>query len=315
MIGYLFRYQVSLSDVFSAFRSVHPGWLAAGASLHLTGLLFSACRWQLLLRAQDIRQPLSRLFSYYLVGHFFNMFLPTKVGGDVVRIYDTSRDHGSTAQPLAVVLVERISGMLTMLLLAAMVLALKLDIGFDFHEWIPGLNIGIALFLLAICMVPLAFTTWVEKLLFDKLFKLPVLKKVADPTEKIYKAFQVYGGKMRYLWAALGVGVLLQLNYFLHYYLLAKSIGIDLSLMFFFVIIPVRTVTLMIPFFINGIGLREFFDVSAFNLVGVSKFSAVAFAELAWGVQIAFALFGGIIYIIRKRPETEKMASRKDPVN
>ncbi|MBN1356544.1 flippase-like domain-containing protein [bacterium] len=302
MIGYLFGYQVDIRDVPAAFRDIDPRWLALGASLHITGLLLSSIRWRFLLKAQDIDQPLHRLFSYYLVGHFFNMFLPTKVGGDIIRIYDTSRDHGSTAQPMAVILVERISGMLTMLLLAALVLALNLDIGIDLHSRISGLNYGIALFIMAIAVIPLIFTPWMERLLFSHVFAWPVVNRLSRPVEKIYKAFQVYGGRLQYLWAALITGLLLQVNYFFHYYFLARSLGFDTSLLFFFVIIPVRTVALMLPFFINGIGLREFFDVHAFNLVGVPKHAAVAFAETAWGIQIAFALLGGIIYVFRRRP-------------
>ena len=134
-------------------------WLLLGASLHITGLLFSSLRWQILLRAQDIHQPIRKLFAYYMVGHFFNMFLPTKVGGDVVRIYDTSKDHGSTAQPLAVILVERVSGMLTMLLLAALVTALKINIGFDIYSKVPGLTAGLILFFAAIAAIPLPIST------------------------------------------------------------------------------------------------------------------------------------------------------------
>ncbi len=301
LIFLLFKYKVDIHAVLKSYKNVRVGWLLAGASLHLTGLFFSAVRWKLLLEAQDIKIPVYRLFLYYLVGHFFNMFLPSRVGGDVVRIIDTTRDHGSTAKPLTVVLVERISGMLIMLLFAACVLILNIDIGFDYRSRIPGINIGVALFIAAVFCFPFLFHPRIEKLIFQRVFKLPIPEKIKAFISKIYKAFQVYGGKRKYLIAALFAGALLQLNYFFHYYFLARSLGIMIPLSFFFVMTPIRTIALMIPFFINGIGLREFFDVQAFGLVGISEHSAVAFAELAWLIQIAFAVVGGVIYAVRRR--------------
>jgi glycosyltransferase 2 family protein len=285
---------------------VKIGWLVAAASLHITGLLFSAVRWKILLRAQNIDQPIRRLFSYYIIGHFFNMFLPTQVGGDVVRIYDTSQDHGSTAQPLAVVMVERVSGMLTLLMFSAVVILIKIDIGFDIYGMFPNLNILILFFILGICLLPLFFLPIVEKILKNTIFKIPGSNKISGIFFKIFHAFQIYGGKLSYLAAAVLAGITLQLNYIIHFFMIAKALDIKISLAFFFVIIPIRSVTLMIPFFINGIGLREFFDVTAFNLVSVFENEAVAFSELAWLVQIFFALIGGSIYIIRRRSNPVK---------
>ncbi len=311
LIFYLFRYRVDLKEVVNVFRNVRPGWLLLGASLHFSGLFISAVRWKILLNAQGIRQPVSKLLSYYLVGHFFNMFLPTKIGGDFMRIYDTSRDHGKAVEPFTVVLVERISGLLTMLLICALVLAFRMDIGVDLYSRIPGLGIGIAVFLVIFALFPLLFHPVMETFIFRVILKLPVIKKLAPLFQKIYKSFQIYAYRKKHLLGALFMGFILQINYFLHYYLIARSIGIDVPLSFFFVIIPIRSVALMIPFFINGIGLREFFDVTAFNLLGISEHTAIAFAELAWFVQIAIAIFGGMVYAFRKRKRPTAEPSRE----
>jgi glycosyltransferase 2 family protein len=301
LIAWLLSTRVSLPDVIAEFTGVHLGWLALAASLHLTGLLFSSFRWQVLLKAQGIRQPVLRLFSYYLVGHFFNMFLPTRVGGDLVRIYDTSRDHGSAIQPTAVILVERISGMLTMLLMAAIVLLLKIDIGFDYLSRIPGVYKGITLFFLILVTCPFLLHPKLESIVTGILKRVSVPRKILDKIHHIYSAFRIYVKTPGHLVIALAWGTLLQFNYILHYWMLARALNLDISYAFFLVIIPIRTVTLMIPFFINGIGLREFFDVTAFGFLGIGEHSAVAFTELSWLVQIFIAVFGGIYYALRKK--------------
>ncbi|MGQ9698583.1 MAG: lysylphosphatidylglycerol synthase transmembrane domain-containing protein, partial [Armatimonadota bacterium] len=83
--------RVDVRDVMSAAAGAR-GWLVLLAgSLHLVGYLVSAVRWKILLAALGADVPLGTLVSSYLVGSFFNSFLPTTVGGDVVRIWDTSR--------------------------------------------------------------------------------------------------------------------------------------------------------------------------------------------------------------------------------
>ncbi|MGB3977193.1 MAG: lysylphosphatidylglycerol synthase transmembrane domain-containing protein [bacterium] len=304
-----------LSAVYDEFVSTHLGLLLLAASLHMTGLLISSFRWQALLKAQGIRQPILRLFSYYLVGHFFNMFLPTRVGGDLMRIYDTSRDHGSAIQPTAVVLVERISGMLTMLLIASIVLLLKIDIGFDYLSRIPGVYLGITLFFLILVTAPFLLHPKLESVVTGLLKRLAVPRKILDIIHQIYSAFRIYVKTPGLFLTALSWGILLQLNYILHYWVLARALGLSIDFTFFLVIIPIRTVTLMFPFTINAIGLREWFDITAFGFLGIAEPTAVAFAELGWLVQIFVAVFGGVYYTFRKKHETSSTCIEKQRRN
>lgn len=302
LAGYVFFFSgVSIRDVVNDISSADRIWIFAAASLHISGLAFSAYRWKVLLMAQDIHQPILKLFSYYMVGHFFNMFLPSAVGGDVMRIYDTSRDHGSAAEPFAVIIIERLSGLLTLLIIAGVILLLDVDIGIDLKDRIPGLNLAIGLFIAGICLLPTLLHPQVERFVMTGIRKVPFIRKQEPLAAKLFRAFRVYSGKPKFLLSAFGIGVLLQLNYIIHYFLIGRALGINVGFAFFFVLVPARAVALMIPFFINGIGIREFFDVTAFGLVGVESSTAIAFAELAWILQLAFALFGGMIYVSRRR--------------
>ncbi len=301
LIAWLLMTRVNISEVLAEFAGIHFGWLAMGALLHLVGLVFSSCRWKVLLKAQGIYQPITRLFSYYVVGHFFNMFLPTRVGGDLVRIYDTSRDHGSAIQPTAVILVERITGMLTMLMIASVVLLMQIDIGFDYMARIPGVYIGIVVFFLILVTGPFVLHPKLESIVISILKHCHVPDKILQKLKLVYSAFRIYAKTPGALAHALFWGILLQMNYILHYWFLAKALGLDISVAFFLVIIPIRAITLMFPLTINAIGLREWFDVATFGFLGIAEPSAVAFAELGWLVQIFLALFGGIYYSFRKK--------------
>jgi len=81
--------------------------------------LLSAFKWFMLTQSQHLGAGFWRLFAYYLVGQFYNMFLPTSVGGDVVRSYELGRYSNRHADSLASVFVERYTGVLTLLIVAA----------------------------------------------------------------------------------------------------------------------------------------------------------------------------------------------------
>ena len=82
-------------------------------------VLASAVRWGVLLRAQHVRLPYSFLTQSFLVATFFNNFLPSNIGGDVVRITDTAKAAGSKTLATTVVLIDRGIGLLGLALMAA----------------------------------------------------------------------------------------------------------------------------------------------------------------------------------------------------
>ena len=91
ILVFLLITKVQIKDIPQALKDIHIFWLVLSFSLHAIGLLISAYRWQILIRAQGDLVPLGFLAKSYLVSNFFNLFLPTRFGGDVVRIWDGSR--------------------------------------------------------------------------------------------------------------------------------------------------------------------------------------------------------------------------------
>src|SRR5262249_39093986 len=99
----LFLFKVNLAKTGAEIRNSIPQWILLAGALHIIGLLLSAYRWQILLAAQHIEAPFWDLLKSYLIGGFFNNFLPTRVGGDVYRLIDSKRYSGSLLRPAAVI--------------------------------------------------------------------------------------------------------------------------------------------------------------------------------------------------------------------
>ena len=90
--------RVNLDDVWSALVSADK-WLISGAFLlYFVGLCVIASRWKLLLTVQGVSASFFTLVKSMLVAFFFNNFLPSTIGGDAMRAYDTWKMGGGKTQ-------------------------------------------------------------------------------------------------------------------------------------------------------------------------------------------------------------------------
>src|SRR5687767_15227976 len=119
LIGVLLS-RIDGARLWAMARTAAPAWLLTALALYLLMILASAWRWGLLLEAQGIIFRFRTLTSSFLVATFFNNFLPSNIGGDVVRITDTAPAAGSKTLATTVVLIDRAIGLLGLGLLAAL---------------------------------------------------------------------------------------------------------------------------------------------------------------------------------------------------
>ncbi|MEP6917404.1 MAG: lysylphosphatidylglycerol synthase transmembrane domain-containing protein, partial [Acidobacteriota bacterium] len=112
--------RVDLARLWAVARHASVPRLVAALGLYLAMIVTSAWRWDLLLKAQGLVFPFARLVTSFLVATFFNNFLPSNIGGDVIRISDTAPAAGSKTLATTVVLLDRGLGLLGLVLVAAM---------------------------------------------------------------------------------------------------------------------------------------------------------------------------------------------------
>jgi uncharacterized membrane protein YbhN (UPF0104 family) len=287
--------QVSLRDVAASIRTVSIPLLILAASLHVVGYLVSCIRWRILLAGLGCTVPLGTLVSSYLVGSFFNSFLPTTVGGDVVRVMDTSR-HTSTANAAASVLVERATGIGALLVMAGAALLVAPSLA----ATAPAA--GIAALLFAVLGALFVILGW-------GMVRTGLARRVGK-LGKLLMAVAMYGRSRRELIVASLLGVVLQVNVALHYYLLSAAFHQNVSPWAFLLITPVLTVVLMLPVSINGVGLREAAFVQLMKPFGVSNASAVALSVTSYALITLCALVGGVVYLFRTVKPFEKAETK-----
>jgi len=91
-------------------------FVALAALIKFVGIVCSMYRWQLLLEGQGIRFPFWHIFGTFLIGRFLGTFLPSTIGLDGYKLYDAARFSGRTAAATAATAVEKVLGIIGMLL-------------------------------------------------------------------------------------------------------------------------------------------------------------------------------------------------------
>jgi uncharacterized protein (TIRG00374 family) len=290
--------RVNLDDVWSAFARADKVLITGAFLLYFVGLCIIASRWKLLLAVQGVPASLFSLIKSMIVAVFFNNFLPSTVGGDAMRAYDTWRMGGGKTQSVSIVLIDRLFGIFTLFIFALLALLLtSIEVSF-----IPNIKIWV--------MIAVAAGVAGIYILFFKAQAISQYLHSKDQAgagflkrllQKIIDVFAVYNGKPGILFAALLLSVLLQLNVIFHYYLLALSLGIEVPVLAMFIIIPVAIVVMMIPVSINAIGIRELIFVTMLGFYGVSNADALAFAWMSFVLITILGVLGGIVFMLRKK--------------
>jgi glycosyltransferase 2 family protein len=270
------------------------GWFAGAVFVMLAGVPPMAYRWQKLLEARGIRERLSWLMRSYLVSYTAGQVLPTAVGGDASRIYESARRHpGRFGDLTAIVLLERALGGVATLALAAIGFALavgRYDVGA--YLWIEGA------FVVGTIILGILFFSHRARGLLRSFVPLLRRLRIERPLRALYEGVHVFRRHVRLMaWISLlTLGV--QSVRVLAIWMAGRSVGIELSPRPYYVMGPLLFLVILVPFTINGLAVREAFFVSFLTQLGVDKESALACGFLFFVVTIALALPGAVILAV-----------------
>ena len=295
LIAYILINRTSIKDILEALSGAIIFWIVVSFSLHALGLLISAYRWQILICAQGDSVPLGFLAKSYLVSSFFNNFLPTRIGGDVIRIWDGSRYSRSLLKSSAVIVVERLTGIIVLLVFALVASLIRLEMA----QQIPVIWVSLLLGILGLLLIALFFTPLSKKVL-ERIPDKGIVQKVKPKVFTFRDTALIYRDKKSHFFKALFWALLLQVNVIIHYYLIGKALHLDIHLIDYFIFIPIVHLILIIPITISGFGLREGTYIEIFKFYGISASAAVSFSFIDVIFQLVVGLVGAVIYITRK---------------
>jgi len=293
--------KIDIRKTLDIIGSADPWWLLLSAVLTLITVPPQAWRWQLLLKVRGVYDSLAWLTRAYFVSYAVGQVLPTSVGGDASRIYETTRRHPGFGSPIAgSVLLERALGGAVTLVLAAVGILLAIgryDIGA--YLWIEALFV-----VLTVIAGVVLFSRRARRLLR---FAVPFLQKlrVERPVRAAYEGIHGYRDHPRTLVVVCVVTAFAQLSRIVAIWASGKAVGIDLSIRPYIVLGPLLFLVMLVPFTINGLAVREAFFVSFLGKLGVDADAAFACGFLFFVMTLLLALPGLVILLwegVRRAP-------------
>jgi uncharacterized protein (TIRG00374 family) len=290
---------VDLTRLWTAVRTASWMWLGAALALYFLMLAVSAWRWGLLLHAQGVRVASTRLLGSFLVATFFNNFLPSNIGGDVIRIRDTAPAARSRTLATTIVLVDRLLGLLALVLIAALGATITRDVlhsaAGPLSPWL--LWIG---FMIGAVGLTQAFITPSTLLRLCQPLRLLHAEWVDARLARITHALE----RFRTAPAALAGGavgaIAVQAILVAFYVAIAYSMRIPISPWHLAVIVPVSFVVQMLPISMNGFGVREATFVSYFALLGLPAEAALLVSFVGAALIMLWSLAGAAVYMARR---------------
>jgi uncharacterized protein (TIRG00374 family) len=291
-VAYLL-WKIDVGKTVDVLRDTRPGWFALAVAIMILTVVPMAVRWRWLLRAQRMDERLGWLTRAYLVSYTAGQILPTAIGGDAVRVFETAKRHpGRTADITAIVLLERGLGGAATVLLGAAGFALAIgryDVGA--YLWLEGAFVVVTI-VLGVLFFARAARPWVARL-------APALRafRVERPLRAFYEGVHHFRGHARLLLGLFAFTTAIQAVRVLAIWAAARAVGIDLGPRIYYVMGPLFFLVLLVPFTLNGFAVREAFFVSFLGGVGVGADPAFAAGFLFFLVTVALAAPGGAILL------------------
>ncbi len=272
----------------SALKSINFWWIIIAILVQTIAKILSAYRWKVLLQLQNIEVTIHKLLKFIMIGLFFNNFLPTSMGGDVVKGYFMAKHKGEYKSSYISVIGERYLGiiLLTIIALIATIVAFVTNILTK-----DIMIIIILIFLPVMCVFCFVEIPWLHRFLNGS--RIKIFKMIYE----IKNFVSFIGTKEHKKYGALILSLFIQLFGVGFFYACAKSLHIDIPFYLSFALVPPALLLAMIPISLNGIGIREGAFVYFFTQVGVLESDAILFGFVSLCIYYVFALIGGICYI------------------
>jgi len=285
--------------LWQTLRLIQPA--AGAASLAFMGgtILVGALRWRKVMHVQGIDLSRGRALSISFVAHFFNSFLLGSTGGDLVKaLYAARLTHHRKTEAVVAVAVDRLIGLLSMLLFATVMLLPNWSL-VAAHRRLGALSGLVVLMLLGgLAVATLSFWGGLSRRWPGARQWLRSLPK-SDMIERSLEASRRFGREPRVLAETLALSMLINVLCVLQVWALARGLGIEIAATALFLIVPVIICISALPITPSGLGLREniYVWMLAVPEIHVAATQALSLSLLAYAGGLAWSMVGGLVYL------------------
>ena len=291
----LLIFATDLETLKNSFYSIEFDSIIYAFCFILLIRLVMAIRWKILLHFYQINASLIKLLEIMFVSNAVGHLLPSGVGSDIIRVYELSKNKGCSDKVLASVFLDRVFGLISMLLVA--LLAAWYAYFTAQMTWAIPLLIS-----LGALMLPIAYFIIRVLLLknIDINSNIKLLVKVTNFYNRFVKALQQTEIPTYGYYVVILLSVLVQLIRSVVFMCIFIGLGSDTAIIHYFVFIPIVFILMLMPISIGGLGVRESALYAFFGPLGLSIATCTVAGLIFHALQLIMIIPGLIIFNLRK---------------
>lgn len=281
-----------------ALRHARYSWVVIGIFAYVIVEIAAAFRWHVLLKVQGIHLRFWRLSGLFLIGMFYNQFLPGGTGGDIIKSYYLLKETpDKKAGALLAVVFDRIIGLVALVAITGTLIGLRYDFLSQTTEtrqllWILLVVLGVSIAGLLTTFVITGF-----KLFHSLPLRFPGREKLIE----ISAAYHLYARHWRATLVAFGSSIVAHLATFATFLSVAYSLRANVKILDFFAVMPIERTISAMPISFAGIGWREkVLQIMLNGVCGVPEATAILVGSLSFLVILICCLPGAVVYFFYK---------------
>ena len=308
LLAFLFFF-VDLRALGAAFAQLTVTYVVYLILLSVVLIWISCVKWRLFIRVGGYDASLTHLMKLYVIGYFFNVFMPSFVGGDIVRSIQLGSHLEDQTQALVATFLERFTGLLAMIVLAVLFVLCGAQVAAGLRLTVLLVGVG------AIVATTISFSSTLSSLCFAPLLRICRLLRLGQLAEKLetsllraQASLVVIRHDHLLLLKAMALSFLYQLFAVINTYVAARAIGWnDVGFGELFIVVPLVLLVSSIPATPSGLGLQEGAFVFFLKRVGATAAQGFAVGLIMRAKNILIALLGGLLWLGLRRDEKEQL--------
>lgn len=280
---YFLLKNIDIEQSVKTFLKINPVVFILLIMIYVLGQVLSACKWAIISSNLDFKYKLPQYIQYYFIGMFFNLFLPTGVGGDVTKAYYLcckNKTKYSEANSILSIFADRFTGI--------MVLGTICFIGLFFKP-AQDLNLYIKTFIV-FCFVAIMLSIFLHKrtINIDFLMEKKLINKINCCIEQIFSKSLIKIILIAFVFHLLML--------FIHF-CIGKTMGLNIPVSYYLVLYPITAIATILPISINGIGVREAAYIYLLKFISIDPSQGLVFGICWFAVTVISSLLGALLYI------------------
>ena len=282
-----------LDDLWPSWSLATLGWLSGACAATAAAFVLAAIRWREVAATLGVGVGLDRLLHHYLAGQFVGNFLPTTIGGDVLRVSRLGRDSRDRPNSFASVIIERLTGWIVLPLMTLVALAVNRGLLRETGGRI-ALIIAIGTLMVLFAVVYLAEHPKVGgRVMGDT--------GVRQRLGAVHTGLATYRRRPVAAVRLLVVAVVYQLLLIAGMALAASAIGVRPGLTAWLAFLPMVLIVQVMPVAIGGLGVREGALVVFLGSHGISDGRAVSLGLVLYVLNLIVSLLGAPSFALAAR--------------